>query len=143
MKTRSVVASLLFNEAGEVLLQQRDDKPGLVFAGFWTLFGGQVEAGEAPEAAIRRELDEEIGYVPPLDFWLSYVCPVRSIPGDVMTTNHVFTGQMGVPIETLTLMEGQAMRYFHLDAAAAMSIAFRQEAVLRAYMDGKAVVEWE
>lgn len=54
------VAVILYNRAGQVFLQQRDQKPGLPDAGCWTLWGGKVEAGETADEAIYRELHEQL-----------------------------------------------------------------------------------
>ena len=40
-----MVSFLLVTPAGEVLLQQRDHKPGILYPGAWTFFGGSVEEG--------------------------------------------------------------------------------------------------
>ncbi len=56
-----VVAAVLAQPDGRVLLAQRP--PGKVYAGYWEFPGGKVEAGEAPEAALARELHEELGIV--------------------------------------------------------------------------------
>ena len=54
-----VVAVALIDADGRVLLQQRP--PGKAMADLWEFPGGQVEPGETPEAALIRELEEELG----------------------------------------------------------------------------------
>ena len=54
-----VVAVALVDGDGRVLLQQRP--PGKPMAGLWEFPGGKVEPGETPEAALVRELEEELG----------------------------------------------------------------------------------
>ena len=55
----TVVAAALIGESGRILLQQR--APDRTMAGLWEFPGGKVEPGETPEAALARELDEELG----------------------------------------------------------------------------------
>ena len=54
-----VVAAALVDADGRVLLAQRPE--GRKMAGLWEFPGGKVGAGETPEAALIRELDEELG----------------------------------------------------------------------------------
>lgn len=54
-----VAAAAVFNERGEVLLARRPDH--LHQGGLWEFPGGKVEAGEAVEQALARELREELG----------------------------------------------------------------------------------
>jgi 8-oxo-dGTP diphosphatase len=54
-----VVAAALVDADGRVLLQQR--LPGRSMANLWEFPGGKVEPGERPEAALIRELKEELG----------------------------------------------------------------------------------
>lgn len=54
-----VVAAALVDAEGRVLLQQRPE--GKSMAGLWEFPGGKVEADETPQAALVRELDEELG----------------------------------------------------------------------------------
>ncbi|NJS14878.1 MAG: (deoxy)nucleoside triphosphate pyrophosphohydrolase [Sphingopyxis sp.] len=55
----TVVAVALVDADGRVLVQQRPE--GTAMAGLWEFPGGKVEAGETPEAALVRELAEELG----------------------------------------------------------------------------------
>lgn len=133
---RHVVSAILWTDDGRVLLQQRDDKPGLRYAGCWTLFGGSVEEGEDPDAAIFRELAEELELTDqPLTLVERYTCPVRTIPGVVHTTNHVYAGRLARPVETLTLYEGQAMVLFTAHEAARRELAFAQSPVLARWFE--------
>jgi 8-oxo-dGTP diphosphatase len=55
----TVVAAALADPQGQVLLQRRP--AGKAMAGLWEFPGGKVEEGERPEAALVRELAEELG----------------------------------------------------------------------------------
>ena len=59
MKLVLVVACALIDPDGRVLLAQRPE--GKALAGLWEFPGGKLEPGERPEAALIRELDEELG----------------------------------------------------------------------------------
>ncbi|MBW4329609.1 (deoxy)nucleoside triphosphate pyrophosphohydrolase [Stakelama sp. CBK3Z-3] len=54
-----VVAAAMVDADGRVLVQRRP--PGKPMAGLWEFPGGKPEAGEMPEAALVRELREELG----------------------------------------------------------------------------------
>ena len=54
-----VVAALLINAKGHVLVQRRPDFGSM--AGLWEFPGGKLEPGETPERALSRELGEELG----------------------------------------------------------------------------------
>jgi len=61
LKILLVVAAALVNDANEVLLAQRPE--GKRLAGKWEFPGGKIEDNESPEAALCRELHEELGIV--------------------------------------------------------------------------------
>lgn len=70
MKMVLVSAVALIDVDGRVLLAQRP--PGKSMAGLWEFPGGKLEVGETPEAALIRELQEELG----IDTWASCLAPL-------------------------------------------------------------------
>jgi 8-oxo-dGTP diphosphatase len=65
-----VSAVALIDADGRVLLAQRPE--GKSMAGLWEFPGGKVEQGETPEAALIRELHEELG----IGTWASCLAPL-------------------------------------------------------------------
>lgn len=70
MKIVLVSAVALIDSDGRVLLAQRPE--GKSLAGLWEFPGGKVEPAETPEAALIRELHEELG----IETWQSCLAPL-------------------------------------------------------------------
>jgi len=70
VKVVLVSAVALIDPDGRVLLAQRPE--GKSMAGLWEFPGGKVEPGESPEAALIRELQEELG----INTWSSCLAPL-------------------------------------------------------------------
>ena len=70
MKTVLVSAVALIDRYGRILLAQRPE--GKSMAGLWEFPGGKIEEGETPEAALVRELEEELG----IKTWNSCLAPL-------------------------------------------------------------------
>ena len=94
----NIAIAILYRE-GKFLMQLRDDIPGIIYPGCWGFFGGHIEEGETPEVALKRELEEEIGYVPP------QVSPfIIEREGNVI--RNIFHGELTVELKDLVLGEG-------------------------------------
>ncbi len=119
-----VSAVALYNSEGQILLQQRPE--GKPMAGLWEFPGGKVEAGETPEAALIRELREELNIevepqnLEPLSFVTHAINPASNQPDDadafytddannqlllLLYRCHIWRGDMKP-------LEGQHVQYF-------------------------------
>ena len=59
MKLPLLVTAAVITQDGKVLLTQRPE--GGKHPGFWAFPGGKINPDESPEAALQRELEEELG----------------------------------------------------------------------------------
>lgn len=100
-QSRPAVAVAILYQDNQFLLQLRDDLPDIAYPGQWAFFGGHLESGESPKQAVQRELQEEIGYLPPqVHYFSSYLTDTRVI-------RHVFYAPLLLELEKLQLNEGQ------------------------------------
>ena len=107
---KEIAAIILENENGEFLLALRDDKPSIPFPNHWDLIGGHVEEGETPEEALVREAKEELDIdLKDYSFFRKYEC----YEGDAYdNVKYIYSGKINIPIEKITLLEGQKALYF-------------------------------
>jgi 8-oxo-dGTP diphosphatase len=107
---KKIAAIILENDNGEFLLALRDNKPGIPFPNHWDLIGGHVEEGETPEEALVREVKEELNIdLKEYSFFKIYEC----LNGDAYeNTKYIYTGKINIPIEEITLLEGERPQYF-------------------------------
>ena len=104
------VAIIIANSKNKILLQLRDNKPGIVYAGCWAFLGGHVEKNETYLDAVNREIREEINQ------------EIRDIQiiGDIEIKEEgisavVFKGRLDVNESEIDLTEGQKVKFFGLD----------------------------
>ena len=94
-----VTMAILYRE-GKFLMQLRDDFEHIIYPGVWGFFGGHIEIGEDPTAGVKRELEEELGYVPPkIALFLEHE--------DDRAHRYFYHGELTVPVSELALNEGQ------------------------------------
>jgi len=116
------IAAIVFeNDRGELLLYLRDNKPGIPFPLHWDLFGGHVEEGETPEEALVREVKEELGYdLKEYTFFRRYEC----LEGDAYpNVKYIYSGKINIPIEKITLYEGDHAEYISREKVAGLRFA--------------------
>ena len=78
---RWCAAALLTTPDGRYLMQLRDPKPDILLPDHWALFGGTVDPGESGEAAMRRELVEELEFrAPRIEPFVEMVVELPLVP---------------------------------------------------------------
>jgi 8-oxo-dGTP pyrophosphatase MutT (NUDIX family) len=123
------VAAVILHRAGRVLLQHRDADPRIRWPGHWAIFGGHVEEGEEPEAAARREIEEELGLR--LEGPLPLVCHRR----DPDRERFIFAAPLSVPLSALTLTEGQGLALLAPAELAAYPVVPVHHEILQHFLD--------
>lgn len=113
MANVTCVGAILVNPAGQMLLQQRKDKPSPMYPGCWTTFGGKVEPGETPDEAMR--------------LWKVFDNPIGST--GVVVKQYLYVGLIDLEADDITLNERQALGFFGPDDLAALPVAFGFEPV--------------
>jgi len=107
--THRSACAILTDTEGRLLLQLRDDRPGVTAAGHWGLFGGAVEPGEDLRAALIRELAEEIGLTLPRHAFSPFAAvPSTNIAGARI---HVMTCNRTIAPHQLRLGEGAGFAF--------------------------------
>jgi len=132
---QKIAAIILENDSGEFLLALRDNKPNIPFPNCWDLIGGHVEDGETPEQALIREYKEELGLtLKEYEFFKEYVC----LEGDAYeNTKYIFCGKINIPIEKITLYEGQYAKYFTREDIRSLKFANIIKSIVTDYITEK------
>jgi 8-oxo-dGTP diphosphatase len=128
------IAAIIFeNDKNEILLYLRDNKPGIPFPNHWDLIGGHIEGDETPEEALIREVKEELDIdLKEYAFYKEYEC----LTGDAYENiKYIYTGRLNVPIEEITLLEGDHARFFRRDEIPHVQFANILKKVVMDYID--------
>jgi len=110
-----VLVGLIRDERGRWLVNQR--RAGTHMAGLWEFPGGKSQPGEAPLAALRRELDEELGIdVRDAEAWfeLAHDYPDKYVLLDIWRVKR-FAGEV-------TAREGQQLRWVTVEEFAGLPL---------------------
>jgi 8-oxo-dGTP diphosphatase len=127
---------ILHDAAGRVLMQLRDDAPGIAYPGWWTVFGGGVEPGETLRAAAAREVAEEIGVA--LD-------PAALVPfaralsswGEGRLRLYLFAAPAGFGPEAVRVAEGAGFAFLTPAQVASMRVIPEVQAAVGRFCAGR------
>lgn len=132
---QKIAAIILENDKGEFLLALRDNKSWIPFPNHWDLIGGHVEEGETPEEALIREVKEELDIeLTDYSFYKEFLC----LEGDAFENiKYIYTGKINIPIEEITLYEGQKAQYFTKEQIPEVKFANIIKSVVMDYINNK------
>ncbi len=112
---------ILIADDGKVLLQHRD-KNNKWNQDSWSEFGGQIEEGETPEEAVKRELKEELGIkLADLKFFKKY--ELQRQKG--IYEQFIFTASLNYSLKSLKKQqkEGKDLAFFNSEEIKNLKIA--------------------
>lgn len=108
MHVRTVSSIILVGTCGQLILQQRDNVPGILYPGLIGLFGGHREVEETALQCAQRELHEEIGQLLPLERFAPLLSFEARFHGDFVLHDDVFVAR-DVPSDALAVTEGRPL----------------------------------
>lgn len=113
---------------GRVLLQLRDDLPGVAAPGQWCVFGGGVEGDEGLAQAAAREFAEETGVALSPELFQ----PLAAVAGRAHKGAVLYAFRCTVPVEVaqVKLAEGAGFGFFTARQVAALDLVPTTRAVL-------------
>lgn len=104
---KQVAKIFLLNHEKKLLMVLRDNKPEIAYPNYWSEIGGEIEKGESPIEALKREIDEEI------------ICKIYDIEfvGEIFILAEdckliLFKGKVIDRLEDIKLYEGQKLGLF-------------------------------
>ena len=90
----------------KILMQLRDFNSDINFPGHWGFFAGHIKQNELPENTIKRELNEELSWLPKKISYIKKFTLFNSL------NVYVYKCRLDVPFRELNLQEGQDMNFF-------------------------------
>jgi 8-oxo-dGTP pyrophosphatase MutT (NUDIX family) len=106
-QTRRFAGAFIIDADQNLILQLRDNKPGIRSPGAVSVFGGGVEAGESPIDGLVRELFEELAFkVDRHD--LAFLGSAQKVEND-LSTDCEFYVLRNVDLSRCTVSEGRAI----------------------------------
>ena len=129
--SRDVIECIIINKKNEILLQKKtaDYAPN---PGCWCFFGGEIEMGETPEQAAKRELKEELNYdIKKYELLTSQHYKIADREGKTHTFVVYFDGD----VSKITLTEGAGFAFFSKAELDSVKLVNWERAALEKYFN--------
>lgn len=120
---------ILADQHGRLLMQLRDINDRTAGPGLWSIFGGEVEAGETLKAAALREFTEETGLILPP----TALTPLARALSQYGTRLYAFTASMTVDPSQIRLGEGAGFAFLTRPQIESLPLMPAAGAILRHY----------
>ncbi|MGE3074896.1 MAG: NUDIX domain-containing protein [Dehalococcoidia bacterium] len=130
------VGVLALDRWGRALLQLRDaDLPPDRYPNQWSIPGGLLEPGEAPDSGALREFEEETGILlEELKFYRMFRRD-PDFPASITDTYHIYFGDPDLDEAEIEVNEGQAFRYFAPDELATLEMPPHVREILAGFFE--------
>ena len=123
-------AEMPFNPGTRHLIERFPER----YPNQWSIPGGLIEEGEAPDAAAFREFEEETGQVlDNLEFFRLYRRE-PDLPTSLTDVYHVYYIDADIDEDRIVVGEGQAFRYFAPDELAGVDVPVHARTVLAEFL---------
>lgn len=135
---------ILVDREGRVLMQLRDDTPGIMYPEHWGLTGGAALKDETPEQTARREVTEEtglqLGHIEPFRAYYFHDPAAGAVDGTGAKASrskakadfelYLYHAPCETPLAEMICGEGRELRFFAPDEIDDIPIAYNHGEVL-------------
>ncbi|HEV2263942.1 MAG TPA: NUDIX domain-containing protein [Stellaceae bacterium] len=113
LKPADAAVAIIILDNGSYLMQLRSQRSGIFYPGHWGLFGGAVDLGEDSDAALLRELREELGLqVDNASYFTEFTFDFSFRGLGVVSRRYYTVALTASRMSELVLGEGTAMKVF-------------------------------
>jgi 8-oxo-dGTP diphosphatase len=121
-----IVSKAIIHKSDRYLLQLRDNKLEIVYPNCWSFFGGELNNNETTWQGLKRELNEEIGWIPTHGTYTH--C---SINNKMKCNIHYYLIGFNYYETKLVLNEGQALDWFSLNEITNLNAPFVYNTIVK------------
>ena len=127
-----IVVKAIIRKSDRYLLQLRDNLPEIVYPNCWSFFGGELKNNETYWQGLKRELNEEIRWIPNQGTYSH--CTKNN---EIKCIVHYYLLDFKYDETRLVLNEGQDLGWFSLNEITKLNAPFVYDTILKSKGDFK------